>query len=61
MPVFDHALMSTILLLNIYLDAGRVRVEPKTFFANERTFIQWLSVGMLLMSVGIAIVEVIQS
>ena len=40
---------------------GRVRVEPKTFFANERTFIQWLSVGMLLMSVGIAIVEVISS
>ena len=38
-----------------------VKVDPKVFFANERTFIQWLSVGMLLMSVGIAIVEVIQS
>jgi len=33
------------------------RMEPKTFFANERTFTSWLSAGMLLLSVGIAITE----
>jgi len=36
---------------------GRVRVEPKTFFANERTFIQWLSAGVLLMSIGVGLLE----
>jgi uncharacterized membrane protein YidH (DUF202 family) len=28
------------------------RVEPKSFFANERTFIQWISAALLLMGVG---------
>jgi uncharacterized membrane protein YidH (DUF202 family) len=28
------------------------RVEPKTFFANERTFIQWVSASILLLSVS---------
>ena len=28
------------------------RVEPKTFFAHERTFIQWLSASTLLLSVS---------
>jgi uncharacterized membrane protein YidH (DUF202 family) len=37
--------------------AGTGRADPKTFFANERTFIQWLSAGMLLLSVGIALIE----
>ncbi len=33
-----------------YISAGRAkalvrtRVEPKTFFANERTFLQWLQI-----------------
>eukprot|EP00937_MAST-01D_sp_MAST-1D-sp2_P003299 g3299.t1 len=34
-----------------------VRVEPKTYFANERTFIQWLSAAMLIMSIGMALIE----
>lgn len=29
-----------------------VRVEPKSFFANERTFIQWISAGLLLLTVS---------
>mmetsp|Transcript_30377 Transcript_30377/g.65297 ORF Transcript_30377/g.65297 Transcript_30377/m.65297 type:complete len:1165 (-) Transcript_30377:261-3755(-) len=33
------------------------RMEPKTFFANERTFTSWLSAAMLLLSVGIALTE----
>lgn len=28
------------------------RVEPKSFFANERTFIQWVSAALLLMTVA---------
>ena len=32
----------------------RVKVEPKTFFANERTFIQWLSMSLLLISFALA-------
>eukprot|EP01052_Picozoa_sp_SAG31_P004153 SAG31_NODE_169_length_21415_cov_29.765338_15_plen_733_part_00 len=32
----------------------RVKVEPKTFFANERTFIQWLTAGMLLGTLSLA-------
>jgi len=34
-----------------------MRVEPKTLFANERTFIQWLSVGVILLGFGIALLE----
>lgn len=29
-----------------------VKVEPKSFFANERTFIQWLSAALLLLTVS---------
>jgi uncharacterized membrane protein YidH (DUF202 family) len=34
-----------------------VPADPKVFFANERTFIQWLSAGMMMLSVGIALIE----
>lgn len=30
----------------------RVRVEPKTYFANERTYIQWVSVALLLVTIA---------
>ena len=33
----------------------RAKVEPKTYFANERTFIQWLSISLLLITFAIAI------
>mmetsp|Transcript_11628 Transcript_11628/g.18653 ORF Transcript_11628/g.18653 Transcript_11628/m.18653 type:complete len:479 (+) Transcript_11628:73-1509(+) len=29
-----------------------IRVEPKTYFANERTFIQWISAALLLLTVS---------
>eukprot|EP00529_Nitzschia_sp_RCC80_P005476 CAMPEP_0113460976 /NCGR_PEP_ID=MMETSP0014_2-20120614/11285_1 /TAXON_ID=2857 /ORGANISM="Nitzschia sp." /LENGTH=1033 /DNA_ID=CAMNT_0000352687 /DNA_START=541 /DNA_END=3642 /DNA_ORIENTATION=- /assembly_acc=CAM_ASM_000159 len=29
-----------------------VRVEPKSYFANERTFIQWISASLLLLTVA---------
>eukprot|EP00977_Amphora_coffeiformis_P024034 scaffold14974_cov195-Amphora_coffeaeformis.AAC.41 len=29
-----------------------VKVEPKSFFANERTFIQWISAALLLLTVA---------
>ncbi|CAM9619559.1 unnamed protein product, partial [Ectocarpus fasciculatus] len=28
--------------------ASNVKVEPKTFFANERTFIQWISAAVFV-------------
>ncbi|KAI8985360.1 vacuolar transporter chaperone 1, partial [Pilobolus umbonatus] len=31
----------------------KVRVEPKTFFANERTFIAWLQFCALLLTVAL--------
>ena len=34
------------------------KIEPKTFFANERTFIQWLSAAVLLVSLGLALLAV---
>ncbi|KAK3264827.1 hypothetical protein CYMTET_26456, partial [Cymbomonas tetramitiformis] len=32
------------------------KIEPKTYFANERTFIQWLSAAALLVSLSIILV-----
>ena len=32
-----------------------LRIEPKTYFANERTFLSWLSMATTLVSVGTAI------
>jgi len=34
-----------------------VRTDPKILFANERTFIQWLSASMMMMSIGVALFE----
>ena len=34
-----------------------VKVEPKSFFANERTFIQWLSASLLMLTLGGALVN----
>ena len=31
-----------------------VKIEPKTFFANERTFIQWLGAAVLLVTLSVA-------
>ena len=32
-----------------------VKVEPKVFFANERTFLAWLNMAVTLASISIAI------
>ena len=34
-----------------------VRVEPKSYFANERTFIQWISAALLLVTIAAIIME----
>ena len=33
----------------------RSRVEPKTFFANERTFLNWLHISVLIMLTGLSL------
>ena len=33
----------------------RTRVEPKTFFANERTFLQWLQISVLILFTGLSL------
>lgn len=33
-----------------------VKVEPKVFFANERTFLAWLHMSITLASIAVAIV-----
>lgn len=34
-----------------------VRIEPKVYFANERTFLHWLSIGMMLGFTAIALLN----
>jgi SPX domain protein involved in polyphosphate accumulation/uncharacterized membrane protein YidH (DUF202 family) len=33
------------------------RVEPKSYFANERTFIQWISASLLLITVSVLLLD----
>lgn len=33
----------------------RARAEPKTFFANERTFLSWLQISVLVMMTGLGL------
>jgi len=35
-----------------------MRIEPKTFFANERTFLQWFNASAFLASVGMALLGI---
>ena len=32
-----------------------IKVEPKVFFANERTFLAWLNMAVTLASIAVAI------
>jgi uncharacterized membrane protein YidH (DUF202 family) len=34
------------------------RVEPKTYFANERTFLQWLSISVLIIFIAFMMLEI---
>lgn len=33
------------------------RVEPKSYFANERTFIQWISAALLLVTISVLLID----
>jgi len=35
----------------------RTRVEPKTFFANERTFLSWLQVSVIVLLLGFGLLD----
>ncbi|KAF8068248.1 yippee-like protein [Scenedesmus sp. PABB004] len=35
----------------------RTRIEPKTFFANERTFLAWLQIAVLVMMTGLGLLS----
>lgn len=35
----------------------RTRVEPKTFFANERTFLQWINISVLVMFLALSLLS----
>eukprot|EP00210_Caulerpa_lentillifera_P006443 g6155.t1 len=35
----------------------RTRIEPKTFFANERTFLSWLTVAVMVMFLGLSLLD----
>jgi SPX domain protein involved in polyphosphate accumulation/uncharacterized membrane protein YidH (DUF202 family) len=37
---------------------ARVRVEPKSFFANERTLIQWITGALLLLTVAALLIDI---
>lgn len=35
----------------------RTRIEPKTFFANERTFLSWLTIAIMVMFMGLSLLD----
>jgi len=35
------------------IQRNKVRLEPKTIFANERTYVKWMHVGITIISMGI--------
>eukprot|EP01095_Lingulamoeba_sp_RSL-Kostka_P012766 TRINITY_DN5100_c2_g1_i1.p1 TRINITY_DN5100_c2_g1~~TRINITY_DN5100_c2_g1_i1.p1 ORF type:complete len:699 (-),score=260.90 TRINITY_DN5100_c2_g1_i1:312-2408(-) len=35
----------------------RMKIEPKTYFANERTFLQWMSFCIVIQAIGIALIS----
>ena len=39
------------------LPGVKVRVEPKTFFANERTFISWLQFCALILTISLSLIN----
>ena len=47
--------VANIDLSNKIRPSTAIKVEPKTFFANERTFIQWVSAAVLIFSLGVAL------
>ena len=35
-----------------------MKIEPKTYFANERTYLQWFNAATLLGSIALALINV---
>eukprot|EP00803_Ostreobium_quekettii_P001108 evm.model.scf_1437.5 EVM.evm.TU.scf_1437.5 scf_1437:35697-40987(-) len=35
----------------------RTRIEPKTFFANERTFLSWMTIAVMVMFMGLSLLD----
>lgn len=35
----------------------RTRIEPKTFFANERTFLAWITIAVMVMFMGLSLLD----
>jgi len=40
---------------------SRMKIEPKTYFANERTFLQWMSFCTIIQGIGLALVSFTQT
>ena len=36
---------------------ARMKIEPKTYFANERTFLQWMSFCVIIQGIGVALIS----
>ena len=34
-----------------------MKIEPKTYFSNERTFLQWMSFCVIIQGIGIALIS----
>ena len=48
----------SLLCCNNQVVNSQIKIEPKTFFANERTFIQWFNSAVFIGSIGIAINQI---
>jgi len=38
--------------LTPFMQIDKMRIEPKTIFANERTLVKWLHMGVLISMIG---------
>ena len=34
-----------------------MRVEPRSYFSNERTFLKWVRISMLMSLLGVGVIE----
>lgn len=44
-------------MFSAVIASATVRVEPKTFFANERTLLQWMNTAVLLSTISITLLN----
>ncbi|KAK6588160.1 G-associated signal transduction [Cryptosporidium xiaoi] len=48
---------NTLIPKKMNVTSSTVRVEPKTFFANERTLLQWMNMSVLLATISISLLS----